>query len=46
VKAYLVEIGIPAGRNRTAGRGERELLVPTTDNTEEPRNRRVEINVR
>jgi outer membrane protein OmpA-like peptidoglycan-associated protein len=46
VKAYLVEIGIPAGRIRTAGRGERELLVPTTDNTEEPRNRRVEINVR
>jgi len=46
VKGYLVEIGIPVGRIRTAGRGERELLVPTADNVEEPRNRRVEINVR
>jgi outer membrane protein OmpA-like peptidoglycan-associated protein len=46
VKGYLVGIGIPAERIRTAGRGERELLVPTADNVEEPRNRRVEINVR
>lgn len=46
VKAYLVDIGIPAGRIRTAGRGQRELLVPTGRNVEEPRNRRVEINVR
>ncbi|MDB5425857.1 MAG: flagellar motor protein MotB [Phenylobacterium sp.] len=29
-----------------AGRGERELLVPTADNVDEPRNRRVEIVVR
>jgi outer membrane protein OmpA-like peptidoglycan-associated protein len=46
VKGFLVEIGIPVGRIRTAGRGERELLVPTADNVEEPRNRRVEISVR
>jgi outer membrane protein OmpA-like peptidoglycan-associated protein len=46
VKGYLVAIGIAAGRIRTAGRGERELLVPTADNVEEPRNRRVEISVR
>ena len=46
VKGFLVEIGIPADRIRTAGRGEREPLVPTADNVEEPRNRRVEINVR
>jgi outer membrane protein OmpA-like peptidoglycan-associated protein len=46
MKGFLVEIGIPAERIHTAGRGERELLVPTADNVEEPRNRRVEINVR
>ena len=46
VKSFLVGIGIPAERIRTAGRGERELLIPTADNVEEPRNRRVEINVR
>ncbi|MGH8691898.1 MAG: OmpA family protein [Burkholderiales bacterium] len=46
MKGYLIEIGIPAGRIQTAGRGERELLVPTADSVDEPRNRRVEINVR
>ena len=46
VKGFLVEIGIAAERIRTAGRGERELLVPTADEVDEPRNRRVEINVR
>jgi outer membrane protein OmpA-like peptidoglycan-associated protein len=46
VKGFLVDIGIPAQRIRTAGRGERELLVPTADEVDEPRNRRVEINVR
>ena len=39
-------MGIPAERIQAAGRGERELLVPTEDNVAEPRNRRVEINVR
>lgn len=46
MKLHLVEIGIPADRIRIAGRGERELLVPTPDNVDEPRNRRVEIIVR
>ena len=43
----LVRRGIPAGNIvSVAGRGERELLVPTPDDTPEPRNRRVEISVR
>ena len=46
VKADLVRQGIPADGIRTAGRGEREPLVRTADNVDEPRNRRVEINVR
>ena len=46
VKGFLVEIGVPADRIQTSGRGERELLVPTADNVDEPRNRRVEISVR
>jgi outer membrane protein OmpA-like peptidoglycan-associated protein len=46
VKGFLVGIGVPADRIKVAGRGERDLLVPTADNVDEPRNRRVEINVR
>jgi outer membrane protein OmpA-like peptidoglycan-associated protein len=46
LKADLVGQGIPAGRIHAAGRGEREPLVPTDDGIDEPRNRRVEINVR
>jgi len=46
MKQFLMGIGIPADRIVTAGRGERELLVSTADNVDEPRNRRVEINVR
>lgn len=46
VKGFLVGIGIPAERIQTAGRGEREPIVPTADDTDEPLNRRVEINVR
>jgi|SRR5687767_11087383 len=46
VKGFLTGIGIPSDRIQTAGRGKRELLVPTADNIDEPRNRRVEINVR
>jgi outer membrane protein OmpA-like peptidoglycan-associated protein len=46
VKGFLIGVGIPGERIRTAGRGERELLVPTADEVDEPRNRRVEINVR
>lgn len=46
VQAELVRLGIPPARIRTAGRGEREPLVETADGVAEPRNRRVEINVR
>jgi outer membrane protein OmpA-like peptidoglycan-associated protein len=46
VKGFLIGIGIPAERILTAGRGKREPIVPTADNVDEPRNRRVEINVR
>lgn len=46
VRAELLKLGIAASRLRSAGRGEREPLVPTADGVEEPRNRRVEVNVR
>lgn len=46
MKQILTDAGIPAERITTAGRGERELLVPTADGVDEPRNRRVEIRVR
>jgi outer membrane protein OmpA-like peptidoglycan-associated protein len=46
VRAELVKLGIDQARIQIAGRGERELLVPTADEVPEPRNRRVEISVR
>ena len=46
MREMLIELGLPAERIQAAGRGKRELLVPTEDNVSEPRNRRVEINVR
>ena len=46
LREMMIELGIPADRIQAAGRGKRELLVPTEDNISEPRNRRVEINVR
>ncbi len=46
LRDMLVEMGIPSERIHVAGRGERELLISTPDNVSEPRNRRVEINVR
>jgi len=46
VRDELVKVGIVADRIRVEGRGEREPLVPTADEVAEPRNRRVEINVR
>ena len=45
-RQLLVARGIPPVSISIAGRGERELLVVTPDNVEEPKNRRVEINVR
>lgn len=46
VRTLLIKQGIPADSISVEGRGSRELLVPTADNTDEPRNRRVEITVR
>lgn len=46
IRDQLVAEGIPAEKLEVAGRGERELLVPTADEVDEPRNRRVEINIR
>jgi outer membrane protein OmpA-like peptidoglycan-associated protein len=46
LREMLISLGIPADRVHAAGRGKRELLVPTDDNVPEPRNRRVEISVR
>ncbi|HYB71469.1 MAG TPA: OmpA family protein [Candidatus Bathyarchaeia archaeon] len=46
VRDELVKAGVPVERIRVEGRGEREPLVPTPDEVAEPRNRRVEINIR
>jgi outer membrane protein OmpA-like peptidoglycan-associated protein len=46
MKSYLTGAGIAEDRISVSGRGEREPIVPTADNVDEPRNRRVEINVR
>lgn len=42
----LEAAGLPETFVRVVGRGERDLLVPTPDETAEPRNRRVEVVVR
>lgn len=46
IRLLLVQHGFPAERIEAVGRGERELAVPTPDNMDEPRNRRVVIEVR
>jgi outer membrane protein OmpA-like peptidoglycan-associated protein len=46
MRRVLVEAGISGNHFTIAGHGERELLIPTPDGVDEPRNRRVEINVR
>jgi OmpA-OmpF porin, OOP family len=46
VKQLLTGRGFPAARIEAVGRGERELAVPTADDVDEPRNRRVVIVVR
>lgn len=46
MRDLLVAEGLLGGKIEVAGRGERELLVPTADEVEEPRNRRVEVNIR
>ncbi len=46
VKQLLIGLGFDAAHISVAGRGKRELLVPTADGVAEPRNRRVEVLVR
>ena len=46
VRQMFADRGFPASRIQAIGRGERNLLVPTPDEVEEPRNRRVTIEVR
>lgn len=46
VAQLLVDKGASASRIEAVGRGKRELLVPTADEVNEPKNRRVEIVVR
>jgi outer membrane protein OmpA-like peptidoglycan-associated protein len=46
VRSVLIEHEIDESAMTVAGRGENELLVPTDDGVNEPRNRRVEIDVR
>ena len=46
VRDKLVGLGVDKAHIQVAGRGERELMLKTPDETAEPRNRRVEIDVR
>ena len=46
VKQGIEAAGISAVSIQASGRGERELLVPTADRVDEPRNRRVEVTIR
>ena len=46
VRDDLVKRGIAADHIEVSGRGKRELLIPTSEGVSEPKNRRVEINVR
>jgi outer membrane protein OmpA-like peptidoglycan-associated protein len=46
VRNALIARGVAAGNVVAVGRGKRELVVPTADGVAEPRNRRVEIQVR
>jgi len=46
VAQLFIERRFPADRIEAVGRGERELAVPTADEVDEPRNRRVTIEVR
>jgi OOP family OmpA-OmpF porin len=46
VRLLFVERNFPAGRVEAVGRGEREPAIPTADEVDEPRNRRVTIEVR
>lgn len=46
VRGLLMTAGVAADKMEVVGRGERDPLVATADEVAEPRNRRVEINLR
>ncbi len=46
IRDVLIQHGLRANFVRAVGRGEREPLIPTPDEQDEPRNRRVEVIVR
>lgn len=46
VSRFLIERGLDPASVTVESHGEAELLVPTADNVEEPRNRRVEVTIR
>ena len=46
LRELLIESGVAADKLSAVGRGERDPLVPTEDEVDEPKNRRVEISVR
>jgi len=46
IRQLLIESGVPPEKLEVVARGERDPLVPTEDEVDEPRNRRVEINLR
>lgn len=46
VRQLVIKLNVPSDKVQAVGRGEREPLVPTEDEVEEPRNRRVEVTVR
>jgi peptidoglycan-associated lipoprotein len=46
IRDLLVKTGLDPGQVDVASHGEADLLVPTPDNTEEAKNRRVEVIVR
>jgi outer membrane protein OmpA-like peptidoglycan-associated protein len=46
LRNLLIESGVAADKLEAVGRGERDPLVPTADEVDEPKNRRVEISVR
>ncbi|MEQ6290293.1 OmpA family protein [Vogesella sp. GCM10023246] len=46
IAALLGQLGVQPKSLEVTGRGERDLLLPTADDVDEPRNRRVEVSVR
>ena len=46
IRELLIEAGVAADKLDAVGRGERDPLVQTADEVDEPKNRRVEINLR